>query len=384
MATLQMCGRDAVSAQHLVLIGLIAAGAICIGQSRAYAEGGENCANAAVIAALPFIDAGDTNFFANDYQLTCVFGEAGDSNARDVVYKYTPQQDESVSISLSGSAYDTELYVFEGACPDEDLPIACSDDDAFGPDGRNFNAHIANVELSAGITYYIVIDGYLNERGLYVITMDSSDCGSCIDGATLENEPNCGLGEDGLPDDFTNGGCNSEIPIFMSITDGETICGSIASNPETGARDTDWYQLVLTETRIVTWIVSAEFRTQFGIIDTGGVADCEAASCFLTFTESAACQPSFVSTQLDEGTWWFYVAPFFQDEGACESDYTATILTILPADFNGDGVVNTSDLLIMFGFWGPCPKQPNPCAPDLNGDGIVNTSDLLILFASWE
>jgi len=167
------------------------------------------------------------------------------------------------------------------------------------------------------------------------------------------------------------------------MTDGETICGSIASNPVTGARDTDWYELVLTETRIVTWVVSAEFRTQFGIIDTGGVADCGAASCFLTFTESAACQPSFVSTQLDEGTWWFYVAPFFQDEGACESDYTATIITLLPADLNGDGVVNTSDLLIMFGFWGPCPKQPNPCAPDLNGDGIVNTSDLLILFASW-
>ncbi len=82
MATLKLCGRDAVSAERLTLLGLIAAGSICIGQSGAYANGGDTCANAATITTLPFIDAGDTNFFANDYQLTCVFGEAGDSDAR--------------------------------------------------------------------------------------------------------------------------------------------------------------------------------------------------------------------------------------------------------------------------------------------------------------
>lgn len=168
------------------------------------------------------------------------------------------------------------------------------------------------------------------------------------------------------------------------MTDGETICGTTASNPVTGARDTDWYELVLTEKRIVTWLVSAEFRTQFGIVDTGGVADCEGDICFLNFTESAACQTSYVSATLDAGTWWFFVAPFFQDNGACESEYTTTLITLLPADLNGDGVVNTGDLLILLGFWGPCPDQPNPCAPDLDGDGEVGTSDLLILLSSWE
>lgn len=51
-------------------------------------------------------------------------------------------------------------------------------------------------------------------------------------------------------------------------------------------------------------------------------------------------------------------------------------------DLNGDGVVNVSDLLILFGAWGDCPEA-GECPADLNGDGFVNVSDLLILFANW-
>lgn len=46
-----------------------------------------------------------------------------------------------------------------------------------------------------------------------------------------------------------------------------------------------------------------------------------------------------------------------------------------PADFDGNGEVNTSDLLELlanFGCFGPA------CPADLNGDGEVNTSDILI------
>ena len=53
-----------------------------------------------------------------------------------------------------------------------------------------------------------------------------------------------------------------------------------------------------------------------------------------------------------------------------------------PGDLNGDGVINTSDLLILLGSWGPCNDCDN-CVADLDGDCIVNTSDLLILFGNW-
>lgn len=51
-------------------------------------------------------------------------------------------------------------------------------------------------------------------------------------------------------------------------------------------------------------------------------------------------------------------------------------------DLNGDGVVNVSDLLILLGAWGPCPRTA-ACSADLNGDGVVDVSDLLLLFGAW-
>lgn len=51
-------------------------------------------------------------------------------------------------------------------------------------------------------------------------------------------------------------------------------------------------------------------------------------------------------------------------------------------DLNNDGVVNVSDLLILFASWGAC-SDGEDCPADLNGDGDVNVSDLLILFAAW-
>lgn len=50
-----------------------------------------------------------------------------------------------------------------------------------------------------------------------------------------------------------------------------------------------------------------------------------------------------------------------------------------PWDMHEDGIVGTSDLLILLGWWGFDPEGP----PDFDGDGIVSTSDLLTLLANW-
>lgn len=56
----------------------------------------------------------------------------------------------------------------------------------------------------------------------------------------------------------------------------------------------------------------------------------------------------------------------------------ADICELDPADLNGDGIVNASDLSILLGAWG----SSNPTA-DINDDGSVNASDLSILLGSW-
>ena len=49
----------------------------------------------------------------------------------------------------------------------------------------------------------------------------------------------------------------------------------------------------------------------------------------------------------------------------------------LPADLNGDGVVNGVDLTILLGQWG------SPGSADIDGDGVVSAADLTALLAQW-
>lgn len=54
-----------------------------------------------------------------------------------------------------------------------------------------------------------------------------------------------------------------------------------------------------------------------------------------------------------------------------------------PADFDGDGIVGVTDLLLLLGAWGPCPVPPDPCPFDLDGDGFIGVIDLLDLLGAW-
>lgn len=50
-----------------------------------------------------------------------------------------------------------------------------------------------------------------------------------------------------------------------------------------------------------------------------------------------------------------------------------------PADVNGDGVVDGTDLALVLSAWG----STAPGAADLNGDGVVDGTDLALLLSSW-
>ena len=52
---------------------------------------------------------------------------------------------------------------------------------------------------------------------------------------------------------------------------------------------------------------------------------------------------------------------------------------LCPADLNGDGVVNSLDMIILLNAFGNCPASPASCPADLNGDGVVNALDVIIL-----
>jgi len=123
--------------------------------------GGDTCATATVIGALPYFDTGETCSFMDDYDEICPWDAPGSS---DVVYEYTPASDIAIDISLCDSAYDTKVYVYVGGCPG--TLVACNDD-ACGDDG--YKSQLLGVSLTAGNTYYIIVDGYGGECGDYII-----------------------------------------------------------------------------------------------------------------------------------------------------------------------------------------------------------------------
>ncbi len=207
---------------------------------------------------------------------------------------------------------------------------------------------------------------------------------TCPNGATPEPEA-CG--------ESTNGGCLQDPPQFTPIACGETVCGTTRA---TGNRDTDWYELTVVETTLLTWTISSEFPAA-GLIISG---DCEFGFQIVAEAYAVGCAPASAELCVDPGTYILFVAPATEaapilwgipcrDDKGKEpaffgNDYLATIQCGLcqrdcPADLDGDGSVGVSDLLSLLASWGPCKN----CPADFDGSGAVGVSDLLALLANW-
>ncbi len=106
-----------------------------------------------MIPSLPFSDSGTTEGYTDDYDAVCPYTG---STSPDVVHKYVATTTVAVDIDLCGSAYDTKLYVYDQYL---DL-VTCNDDFYFDATCSVYVSKLKNVSLNAGITYYIIIDGW--------------------------------------------------------------------------------------------------------------------------------------------------------------------------------------------------------------------------------
>jgi len=310
-----------------------------------------------------FTDTGDTTAAGDEFDEDCGFGL---SAAPDLFYAITPDNDIAVDVALCGSEYDTKLFMFDEVTF---IPFVCNVDACdTGPltGSQPFASALVGVELDAGVQYFVAIDGQGGIKGLdnfgpYTITVvEGIPPEPCTltppEGGTPEGEPLCG---DDYVDDF-NGGCNSEPPVFSTISLGETIAGEAGTYDQMGTalRDTDWYQIELAEDTMLGWGGSACFPFQLIVID--GNAGCplpDGAILEGLFVDAFATDA--IELELLAGTYYLFAA-IQQGAGGtpCGSEYTVTAEVVLPpcpADLNFNGEVEFGDLLELLVQWGPCP-----------------------------
>lgn len=166
----------------------------------------------------------------------------------------------------------------------------------------------------------------------------------CLPCAIPEGEAD--IPDDGL--DITNGGCNNDPPIYTDIQIGDVYCGRGNGYIFGGQdyRDTDWYRIVLTESKTLYWSGVANFDAVFFIVE--GLCD------NLNVVAQTVPGPGNVGTcsaTIGPGTYAFFVAPNGFGPGAgLTGDYMAYLSDAPPQD-PWCALVPVSDWAIFLGIF---------------------------------
>lgn len=146
----------------------------------------------------------------------------------------------------------------------------------------------------------------------------------CDYDVTPEGEPLCG------PDyvDTYNGGCERTPVAFGRVQCGEKICGETGTYVVDGMEvaDTDWFELVLTEDRRLTyWLVGCGGAMRGYILDAGS-GDC---ADFSVIASGTAEEFDILELSLDcvsAGTYWIVLTPAVLTGIPCGSEYQAEVV----------------------------------------------------------
>ncbi len=272
---------------------------------------------------LPISSSGTTAGYLDDYDEACPYTG---STAPDVVYAFTPVSGVTVDIDLCGSSFDTKVFVYENTVTSGD-PFDCNDDFYYESSCGFYVSRIEAAVLTGGYTYYIVIDGYTGEDyGDYILTISES-AASCTWGVDVICPPGA-VAESEVCGDDDNGGCDmaSGTETWVVIpSSGGIICGTTWA--DAGNRDTDWFELVLTESSFVAITADADQLIEYGLMEGGtggynGNPDCSTLTGIEPGNTAGPCNETFLDIGiLGPGTYWFIVRMTVNNGYPCENHY---------------------------------------------------------------
>ena len=134
-------------------------------------QGGESWGDALAITVMPYTDSGATCNNHWDVDLSCGYTYG---ISPDVFYSYCASTDGSLSVSLCGSAYDTQLAIFNSGHGE----LVCNDDFC------GLQSEIDGVPVSAGQSYFIDVSGFYGSCGSYYLSASGpAPCGTHPTGA---------------------------------------------------------------------------------------------------------------------------------------------------------------------------------------------------------
>jgi hypothetical protein len=178
--------------------------------------------------------------------------------------------------------------------------------------------------------------------------------------------------------------------MFTTVELGDIVQGTAWA--ASGLRDTDWYELVLTDDSEVTLSVVGEFPFIVGFAETdpAGSGNCfDTTGVIEPSSAGATCTTAQVTVVLGPGTWWPFVAPTIFDGLACSeglsaaNDYTLSITGVAPCPWDcepvPDALVGINDFLALLGQWGQVAVS---CEMGLGTPG-VGIDEFLALLAHW-
>lgn len=251
----------------------------------------DNCSGAITIpvnsTCVPTI--GDVANATESMPAAMCSGATGSAND-DVWFKFVATQ-TNANVSVTGSAeFDAVIEVFSNSCGSL-ISLGCTD---LSLDGGTEQLLFST--LNVGSTYYVrVYDYYLGApptTSFSICVVSFVPCNLTIPANAIAETEICG-GD-------SNGGCNSDTPVYVDITCGQTRSGRAYAESE--ERDTDWYRFTLATPATVTFTGHSEFPAQYFLVD-----NCTNLTTIASVYTSS-CGSATMTQNLAAGTYLFVVS----------------------------------------------------------------------------
>ncbi len=339
-----------------VAICLCDAGYTDDGAGNCIADGqGETCADPIHLDLVDGTVTGDTTGMGDDETGSC-----NTNAADDVIYTFDVVENIHATFDLSGSDYDTLMYL-RSTCDDPASELACDDDGGDGLDS------LIDIDLTPG-TYYLIIDGYSSNAGQYLLTISLScgpgqvydpDSDTCVDDPCDPNP--CGVAGQTI--------CEVDLPGYVCQCDPGWIpdgAGGCIPDPNPhGEACGDALTLPIAEGSVLGSTLDAADDAQGGCVGDG-------PDRVYGFTLAAPMRAEFLMEGYDTGLHLRTVCDDPASEVACDDDggagTNAQLIEFLDAGSYflwADSYSGGGDYELFYSFRAdPCDPDPCPGTPE--------------------